>query len=431
MLIAFKDILWAEDAGAGKIEVAYAKPRGGHKFKASTALLKLRRSGDGNDVTAKTIMDHAYGSARPGKRILVLINPHGGQGKAEAIYRRHAAPIFAAARCTTDIVITKRRNHATEIARDVDVAKYDAVVCCSGDGLPHEVLNGFAKRPDCQKVLKTLPLCQLPCGSGNAMAVSLFGHPSPSLAALSIVKGCPMPLDLMYMTQGATTSLSFLSQSYGIVADCDLGTENLRWMGGIRFDLGVLVKTVSGTTYPCEIAVKYVHRDVSQAKAYYERHVDGHSEEDSSLVDPFTDSLALPPPRLGTVNDPLSDDWQKLHLESLSMFYVGNMPYMSATALMFPYALPNDGTLELLHWETSIGRVNSLNTLLDVEKGNHVNNPKISYSKIEAYRLTPKITKGYLSVDGESFPLEPYQVEIWPRAACTLSPFYTYANAAK
>lgn len=49
-----------------------------------------------------------------------------------------------------------------------------------------------------------------------------------------------MKLDICSIIQGEKRSFSFLSQAIGLMADIDLGTEKLRWMGDGRFILGYL-----------------------------------------------------------------------------------------------------------------------------------------------------------------------------------------------
>jgi sphingosine kinase len=51
--------------------------------------------------------------------------------------------------------------------------------------------------------------------------------------------GQPMKVDLFSMTQNGTRTLSFMSQAVGLMADLDIGTENLRWMGDTRFIVGL------------------------------------------------------------------------------------------------------------------------------------------------------------------------------------------------
>jgi len=101
---------------------------------------------------------------------------------------------------------------------------------------------------------------------------------------------------------------------------------------------------------------------------------------------------------------------------NLSMFYVGKMDWMSADALMFPRADSLDGSMDLIMWDTSFGWFRSLSAFASVETGNHIG--KIpSYKKIQAYRLTPLVPDQYLSIDGESYPVKPFQVTVLPAAA--------------
>jgi len=49
-----------------------------------------------------------------------------------------------------------------------------------------------------------------------------------------------MKVDLFSFTQDHKRSISFMSQSLGLMADLDIGTEHLRWMGDTRFMVGLL-----------------------------------------------------------------------------------------------------------------------------------------------------------------------------------------------
>lgn len=58
--------------------------------------------------------------------------------------------------------------------------------------------------------------------------------------ALNMGVGRPMKASIFSITQGDRHFLSFLTQAAGLMADLDLGTEHLRWMGDGRFILGYL-----------------------------------------------------------------------------------------------------------------------------------------------------------------------------------------------
>lgn len=49
-----------------------------------------------------------------------------------------------------------------------------------------------------------------------------------------------MKVDLFSFTQGNQKRISFMSQTIGLMADVDIETEHLRWMGDLRFVLGFL-----------------------------------------------------------------------------------------------------------------------------------------------------------------------------------------------
>lgn len=48
------------------------------------------------------------------------------------------------------------------------------------------------------------------------------------------------------------------------------------------------------------------------------------------------------------------------------------------------------------------------------------------YYKAEAYRVEPQFSTSYLSVDGEYYPFEPFQVEVHKGLATLLSPYGAY-----
>lgn len=125
----------------------------------------------------------------PSKRFKVIINPYGGSGQAANIFHKQCRALLEAANCELDVENTQHSQHAVDIAEKLDIEAYDGVICCSGDGVPHEVFNGFSKRKDAARALKKIAVCQLPGGSGNAMCWNLTGTGSASLATVAIIKG--------------------------------------------------------------------------------------------------------------------------------------------------------------------------------------------------------------------------------------------------
>lgn len=232
------------------------------------------------------------------------------------------------------MVTTRYQGEAVEISQKLDIEAYDIIVTCSGDGLAHEVFNGLGKRPDARKALGRIAVTHVPCGSGNAMSCNLSGTSSPSLATLAIIKGLPTPLDLVSITQGGTRTLSFLSQSVGIVAESDLATEHLRWMGMMRFNVGFLMRLAGKRVYPCDIAVGVAIEGKEEIKNHYRREIGkkaavrggkGEVEDDASASSGKEDEEGLPVLRYGTVNDKLPEGWELVPYDKLGNFYCGNV----------------------------------------------------------------------------------------------------------
>jgi len=68
---------------------------------------------------------------------------------------------------------TTHNGHAHNIAKALHL-DYDAVVIISGDGLVHEVMNGFANHNDPRRAF-SIPIAPIPTGSGNGLSLNLLG----------------------------------------------------------------------------------------------------------------------------------------------------------------------------------------------------------------------------------------------------------------
>ncbi len=427
------------------------------------------------------LLDRAYGESQRKKRIKVLINPFGGAGKAGKWFTKDIEPILAAAHCEYDVERTCYMGHAVEIAENIDIDAYDVIASCSGDGLPHEVFNGLAKKRNAAEALRKVAVVQLPCGTGNAMSWNLNGTGSPSMAALVTVKGIRTPLDLVSFTQGQKRIISFLSQAIGIVAETDLGTDNIRWMGSARFTYGFFACLLGKTVYPCDLAIKTEIADKAAIKAHYLANVserrktpqlasdssstlsrsktnDNDDNDDDDTISPSSPSTGLPPLKYGTVSSPLPPDWTLNPHPTLGNFYSGNMSIMAESTPIFPASLPSDGLLDLVTIDGTIGRLKTIASLLAVENGTFFDMPHVHTRKVSAFRVVPRFGKwaqspssssssssigtaktqeksrigrvmaalgitggmsqggdwdgGYISVDGEKMPFEPFQVEV-------------------
>ncbi|KAJ2459593.1 Sphingosine kinase 1 [Coemansia sp. RSA 2424] len=169
-------------------------------------------------------------------KALVFLNPVSGRRKALKLFDSIVKPIFDIGSTPYELVVTESATHAAEFIEHEDLAAYSSVIAMGGDGILHDILNGFLRRSDWPK-FKSLPLGAIPAGTGNGLAKSLDCL-WPEQAAVAIVKAQSRPLDIMSAAlANGCIEYCFLSMTWGLIADIDIESERMRWAGPARLDL--------------------------------------------------------------------------------------------------------------------------------------------------------------------------------------------------
>lgn len=128
--------------------------------------------------------------------------------------------------------------------------EYDGIVTVSGDGLIHEVVNALYRRRDQISLLASLNLGFIPGGAGNGLVKSILDHAGEEYgdenAAYIIGKGRSMRMDVTEIEGEYEKEkiYSFLSTTWGVIADCDVNSEGLRRLGSIRFTLWGIFRVI-------------------------------------------------------------------------------------------------------------------------------------------------------------------------------------------
>jgi hypothetical protein len=185
------------------------------------------------------------------KRILVLVNPHGGSKTGPTIFNDVLQPMCEKAGIIVDVTYTTHAGHAHTIAKDVALdnaarqkqnkpRKYQVVCTVSGDGMLHEVFNGLASAAGLDDLKKSAadhikgqPVSILPAGTSNGIATTMTGS-TPFIAVKKLIEGSEVPVD-MYRTQygdGTNDVWDCHVLSWGIIAEHDSLVEStLRFLG--------------------------------------------------------------------------------------------------------------------------------------------------------------------------------------------------------
>ena len=247
-----------------------------------------------------------YPSMPPGegKRLLVIINPFAGTKQAQVVANRSIFPMLQQAGVEYEVLLTSYAGHARELVRQEASDRWKGIVVVSGDGLMYEVLNGLFDREDWREALECLSFGIVPAGSGNGLSRSLsylqrekFHLGTQDLsAAVNCARGSVRPMDLLYVETPMNGRLSFHSVFWGLVADVDIESEVLRWMGGVRYTIWSLLKVIKPRRYrarlsyiPCDPDytedTRQILDDIHHKDPEIVSNPDESSSEDSNMND--------------------------------------------------------------------------------------------------------------------------------------------------
>lgn len=344
-------------------------------------------------------------------RVLVLLNPRGGKGKALKLFRSYVQPLLAQADVSFTLMLTERRNHARELVQAEELGRWDALVVMSGDGVMHEVVNGLMERPDWETAIRK-PLCSLPAGSGNALAASLNHYAGyEQVTNEDLLTNCtrllccrrlaPMNLLSLQMASGPRV-FSVLSLAWGFIADVDIESEKFRRLGEMRFTLGTILRLAALRTYQGRLAYLPVGQVVSKTPT-------------SGALD----GQALPGPvdtHLVPLEEPVPSHWTVVPEQDFVLVLALLHSHLGSEMFAAPMGHREAGAMHLFYVRAGVSRAMLLRLFLAMEKGRHMecNCPYLVYVPVVAFRLEPRDGKGMFAVDGELMASETVQGQVHP-----------------
>lgn len=416
-----------------------------------TPALRFEHRSEAEDAL-KTVRAHTlrgHGGEGPGSQtavVMVIINPVSGQGKASQIYKKQIEPILNAAGLQCIEFTTQYRGHATEIVLNAKPGEYSMILSVGGDGTLYEVIQGILNRPDWDE-MRNVPLLQVPCGSGNALA-ACTGLWDVSTAAYAAVKGGIVPLDICSVIQFGPDGrslprfYSFLSFAYGMLSCLDIGTEHLRWMGSTRFVVGALQQIWQQKTFPVRVAYLEATSMQDYGVTVLERE-EGEGEEEEApkgfgpQLHHFRELAKTCQVKAGpgidrgeglaATHSTLPPGWLWMPAEEIQLFAACNLPRLDMNFHFAPDAHASSGHLNLLYTAGKAGRRRGFELLTSSEKGNHMH--LVEQHKPVALYIEPLAANStWLVVDGELVPHAPLFAEVHPglcRVVCAECPQLT------
>ncbi|XP_029471656.1 ceramide kinase [Rhinatrema bivittatum] len=216
-------------------------------------------------------------TSRP-KHLLVYINPYGGKQQGKQIYEQKVAPLFSLASITTDVIVTEYANHAKDNLFEVNLDKYDGVVCVGGDGTFSEVMHGLIGRMqkdssiDQNNPIAPLAPCNIrigiiPAGSTDCVCYATVGINDPVTSALHIIIGDSQCMDVCSVHHNNTFlkyAVSLLG--YGFYGDVLKDSEKNRWLGTSRYDFSGLKTFLSHHFYEGTVSFQEAKRTLGSPR---------------------------------------------------------------------------------------------------------------------------------------------------------------------
>ncbi|RUS71828.1 hypothetical protein EGW08_020413 [Elysia chlorotica] len=341
---------------------------------------------------------------------LFLINPFSGPGKAHTIFKQDIVPILYEASIPYKALVTTHAGHASELVKTTNLSEWYGIVIVSGDGLIFETINGIMQRDDWASSLKT-PIGCLPGGSGNALCCSInyaAGEPVDVNmvlhSAFVLVKHRVIPMDLVAVHLPHRTCFSFLSITWGIMADIDYETEKYRNLGETRFTVGAVVGILGQFEFICLFfIILYTQTDEFEV-------------EEETYLGRKADFSPVPTPLLPPLAEPLPDSWVSVDGDFV-LVMAAYQTHLGSDMLAAPDARLQDGLINLMMIRKGVSKANLFRLFLSFSQGNHVSSPHVEMVKVLAFRLEPHSTSGNIMVDGERFEPAPIQAQILPGLA--------------
>ena len=349
------------------------------------------------------------------KSLLVIINPASGTKIALKMYKDVLKPALDTKNINYEILETQYAGHAKDAIQKKNLDDYCGLVIISGDGLLHEVFNGLYNLHNWNHVMGSLPVGIMPGGSGNALSCALLHQMKQPFdgmnnlgtngALKNIINGLKYRkttnLDFIEVETDGKRVITFLGVTMGLIADVDLGTEFLRFLGYMRAYLAVLWRII----FPKSYYIKLWYLPLPLGK---DGKPIGVTLEDKKII-------------LPSLDEPVPSDWVSEEGEYY-LVYITKCSLIDPITLLAPDSKLDDGISWLVTIESTFTRKDMIQWLLNTQNAGHVGRQGVRLIPVRAFRFVPvSPVDGCLSVDAECYNFKPVQGQILPRKAHLLS----------
>jgi sphingosine kinase len=341
--------------------------------------------------------------------ILILVNPHSGRGKSIKIFERHISKLLSSHGVKYDLFVTtnKLRVGPYLLSKSLEeLIKYKAIMVIGGDGLLYETVNSIMTRQDWQQVID-IPVGVVPTGSGNGLAYTMINTSRLSVnCQTEAVKVCceqiihanRNPCDLVRLRYGKQTIWSFLSIGWGLLADIDIDSEWLRFIGEFRFTVYGLLRSMTSVAYKGLLSIKLppLDSDDNETRELIEKLKSESCTKMNNFIHDGDENT-----QLDNKTD-MNSEW--IHFEDkFACLYAVHQSHVNSTTKFSPKSTFTDQLTYLTYIRGNLNIFQVIEFLLAIQDGSHERLPYVRVVPVQSFIFQP-LQPSKVVVDGEVIP---------------------------
>ena len=295
---------------------------------------------------------------------LFIVNPSSGKFNALNIFNG----IKPSLNKNFILLVTTSKRDTKNLINSIDCSKINKIIGVGGDGTIKEIMEAIINKGNPSKKIS---FGHIPAGTGNGLAASIMYNNKLEYN----LKNSIIPfnnnniknIDISTVESNNCIHHSFLALSIGFISDIDINTEFMRFIGSFRYYLGSIYGLYKMQTYN----LKLFYNDTNN----------------------YLENI--------TLKDKIPNEWKSITGDFIMMWAV-NVTHPSYDVFINSNIKFNDGFHHIILIRNNITRWELLWILLELDKGNIIEHPKVIYLKTKQYRIiVNKDDNGIITVDGE------------------------------
>ena len=329
-----------------------------------------RKKGTQRPVFAEVFQNEGVAVDLPPK-VHLLVNPYSGKKKGRSVAQR-VIELVKEAGVDIEASYSAYSGHLVTMASALVLGKGDLIAVVGGDGSLSETITGRMLLG--RKEKDTFAI--IPAGTGNSHAHDL-GLSSVEQAVEALLRGQRQDLDLakVELTEGlpGATGDTMVRYSHNLVTwglgvDSTIQAEKMRWMGPIRYDVGILMAIMANRRRTATLRL-----------------------DDRIITDDFT------------------------------LFLVQNTQTGGSMLPLAPGASTDDGLMDIgiLKKMTRRDVLKAFGMLK--KEGRHVFHPRVDYHRFTSLSIETEQPTA-INIDGENIGSTPLHMTVLKHAACIMRP---------